>query len=98
MPSHRRRPTGSQGRIENGRRAGRPAGISNPGSAIPRRGTSPHPRLRSCPSEREPAGPLAGGIAADAAGLTATLLTAAVIVFAAALLAPRQTMIEHQTE
>lgn len=35
-------------------------------------------------------GPLAGGIAADAAGLTATLLTAAVIVLAAALLAPRE--------
>jgi predicted MFS family arabinose efflux permease len=43
-------------------------------------------------------GPLAGGIAADAAGLTATLLTAAVIVLAAALLAPRQNMIENQTE
>lgn len=43
-------------------------------------------------------GPLVGGIAADAAGLTATLFAAAVIVLVAVLLAPRQDLIEDQID
>ncbi len=42
-------------------------------------------------------GPLAGGIVADAVGLTATLLGGAAVVLAAALLAPRENVIENQT-
>ena len=42
-------------------------------------------------------GPLAGGIVADAIGLTATLLAGATVVLAAALFAPRGDVVQNET-